>query len=304
MDKLEAMRTYVAIVDGGSLTAAAETLGRSLPTVVRVLATLEESLGTRLLRRTTRRMSLTPEGQTYLERCRQILTDVEEAEGSVARGHGEPRGDVRMTAPVLFGQMHVAPAVSGFLRRYSEVRVELLFLDRVVNLVEEGIDLAVRIAHLTDSTMIAVPVGHVRRVVCASPRMLDAHGTPADPRELTERPCVRFRGLAPGDLWTFTEKGREIPIRVAGSFTCNQAIAAVEACAEGLGFGYFLSYQVEPLVRTGRLAIVLEDFEPPPIPVSLVYSEARLISTRLRALLDWLREALNAGESSPTAGEL
>ncbi len=292
MDKLEAMRTYVAIVDRGSLTAAAEALGRSLPTVVRVLAALEEHLGARLLRRTTRRMSLTPEGQTYLERCRRILNDVEEAEGSLVRAQSEPRGDIRMTAPVLFGQMHVAPAVSAFLRRYSEVRVELLLLDRVVNIVEEGIDLALRIAHLADSTMIAVPVGRVRRVVCASPAMLDADGTPAHPRELSQRPCVRFRGIAPGDLWTFAENGRELSIKVAGNFSCNQALAAVEACAAGLGFGLFLSYQVEALVRAKRLNIVLEEFEPPPIPVSLVYPEARLISTRLRALIDWLKKAL------------
>jgi DNA-binding transcriptional LysR family regulator len=295
MDKLEAMRTFVAIVDHGSLTAAAHALDRSLPTVVRVLAALEESLGTRLLRRTTRRMSLTAEGQSYLERCRRILTDVEEAELSVVRGQSEPRGQVRMTAPVLFGQMHVAPAVTEFLRRFNEVQVELLLLDRVVNLVEEGIDLGVRIAHLADSTMVGVPVGRVRRVVCASPALLRDGGTPAHPRELAERPCVRFRGISPGDNWAFQDSGREISVRIAGSFTCNQAAAAAEACAEGLGFGLFLSYQIEPLLRAKRLEVVLTDFEPPAIPVSLVYPEARLISTRLRALLDWMKETLGAG---------
>jgi DNA-binding transcriptional LysR family regulator len=296
MDKLEAMATFVAIVDHGSLTAAANATGRSLPTVVRVLAALEESLGTRLLRRTTRRMSLTAEGQSYLERCRRILTDVEEAELSVVRGQSEPRGAIRMTAPVLFGQMHVAPALTDFLRRFTGVQVELLLLDRVVNLVEEGIDLAVRIAHLADSSMIAVPVGHVRRVVCASPALLRAEDTPEHPRQLAERPCVRFRGISAGDSWTFQEAGRELSVKVAGSFTCNQAAAAAEACAEGLGFGLFLSYQIEPLVREKRLAIVLRAFEPPAIPVSLVYPEARLISTRLRALLDWMKEALGERE--------
>jgi DNA-binding transcriptional LysR family regulator len=294
MDKLEAMRTFVTIVDGGSLTAAAEAMDRSLPTVVRVLANLEEDLGTRLLRRTTRRMSLTPEGRTYLERCRRILTDVEEAERSVTLGQSEPRGEVRMTAPVLFGEMHVAPALTDFLRRYREVQVELLLLDRVVNLVEEGIDLGIRIARLADSTMIAVPVGRVRRVLCASPAFLRDEGTPTHPRELGQRRCVRFRGIAPGDTWTFQEGSRELSVKVAGDFICNQAGAATQACAEGLGFGLFLSYQVEPLVRSGRLQVVLEDFEPAPIPVSLVYPEARLISTRLRALLDWLKEALGA----------
>jgi DNA-binding transcriptional LysR family regulator len=296
VDKLEAMRTFVAIVDHGSLTGAANASGRSLPTVVRVLAALEESLGTRLLRRTTRRMSLTAEGQTYLERCRRILSDVEEAELSVTSGQSEPRGAIRMTAPAVFGQMHVAPAVTEFLRRFTAVQVELMLLDRVVNLVEEGIDLAVRIAHLADSSMIAVPVGHVRRVVCASPALLHAEGTPEHPRELAGRPCVRFRGISPGNSWIFQHAGREFAVKIAGRFTCNQAAAAAEACAEGLGFGLFLSYQIEPLVRAGRLEIVLPGFEPPPIPVSLVYPEARLISTRLRALLDWMKEALGERE--------
>lgn len=294
MDKLLAMRSFVTIVDQGSLTAAADTLDRSLPTMVRILATLEESLGTRLLRRTTRRMSLTDEGRDYLERCRRILHDIEDAEASVTRARVEPRGLVRMTAPVLFGQMHVAPTLSGFLREFPEVEVELLLLDRVVNLVEEGIDLAVRIAHLSDSTMVAVPVGHVRRVVCASPALLREDGTPEHPRELAERPCLQFRGINPGGHWSFRDGSREISVRTRGNLTCNQAAATAGACAEGLGFGMFLSYQVEPLIRARRLEVVLADYEPPALPVSLVYPEARLTSTRLRALVDWLREGLGA----------
>lgn len=293
MDKLLAMRSFVAIVDRGSLTAAATDLHRSLPTMVRTLAALEESLGTRLLRRTTRRMSLTAEGRVYLERCRSILGDIEEAEASVTRDQVEPRGQVRMTAPVLFGQMHVAPALSEFLNRFGEVQIELLLLDRVVNLVEEGIDLAIRIGHLADSTMVAVPVSQMRRVVCASPALLRTLGIPAHPREMSEHPCVRFRGINPGDSWSFQDAGREISVKIRGNFTCNQAAAAAQACAEGLGFGMFLSYQVEPLVRAKRLEIVLADFELPSLPVSLVYPEARLVSTRLRVLLDWLKKTLS-----------
>jgi DNA-binding transcriptional LysR family regulator len=293
MDKLLAMRSFVAIVDRGSLTAAATDLHRSLPTMVRTLAALEESLGTRLLRRTTRRMSLTAEGRVYLERCRSILGDIEEAEASVTRDQVEPRGQVRMTAPVLFGQMHVAPALSEFLNRFGEVQIELLLLDRVVNLVEEGIDLAIRIGHLADSTMVAVPVSQVRRVVCASPVLLRTLGIPAHPSEMSEHPCVRFRGINPGDSWSFQDAGREISVKTRGNFTCNQAAAAAQACAEGLGFGMFLSYQVEPLVRAKRLEIVLADFELPSLPVSLVYPEARLVSTRLRVLLDWLKKTLS-----------
>jgi DNA-binding transcriptional LysR family regulator len=292
MDKLAAMRAFVEIVDRGSLTAAAECMDRSLPTMVRTLANLERSLGTALLRRTTRRMSLTEEGRVYLERCRRILADVEEAEDLVGDRRGEPRGPLRVTAPVLFGQMHVAPLVVEFLRRYPAVQVELLLLDRVVDLVDEGIDAAVRIAHLPDSSLIAIPVGQVRRVVCASPGLLRAGGEPGRPEALASRPCVRFGGIAPGNLWHFQDRGRELSVPVGGGFTTNQATAALEACAAGLGFGLLLSYQVEPEVRANRLRLVLREFEPAPIPVSLVYADARRLSPRLRAFLDWMKESL------------
>ena len=289
---LAAMRAFVEIVDRGSLTAAARSMDRSLPTVVRTLASLERFLGTVLLRRTTRRMSLTEEGRIYLERCRRILADVEEAGELVGSRRGQPRGPLRVTAPVLFGQMHVAPSVVEFLRRYPSVQVDLLLLDRVVDLVDEGIDAAVRIARLADSSLIAIPVGQVRRVVCASPALLRAVGEPVRPVDLADRPCVRFRGLAPANAWHFQDAGRELSVPVGSGFTTNQATAAIEACTAGLGFGLFLSYQVEPLVRAKRLRLVLREFEPAPIPVSLVYADARLLSPRLRAFLDWMKQSL------------
>ncbi len=292
MDKLAAMRGFVEVVDRGSLTAAGRALGRSLPAMVRSLAALEEDLGAVLLRRTTRRMSLTEEGRLYLERCRRILADVAEAEALVGSGRAEVRGELRVTAPVLFGQMHVAPALRDFARAHPAVRLELLLLDRVVDLVEEGIDLAVRIGALPDSSMVAARVGEVRRVVCASPGLLAEGGEPSHPRELAGRPCVRFSGLAPGPAWRFRDGARELSVPVAGSLATNQAAAALDACAEGLGFGLFLSYQVEPAVRAGRLRVVLADFEPPPLPVSLVYRDARLVTSRLRALLEWLKPRL------------
>jgi DNA-binding transcriptional LysR family regulator len=292
LDKLAAMRAFVAIVDRGSLTSAAETLEKSLPTVVRTLAALEESLGVRLLRRTTRRMALTEEGRAYLDRCRRILADIEEAEQAVTRHGAEPQGEIRATAPVLFGQLHVAPAVRAFVQRYERTQVDLVLLDRVVNLIEEGIDVAIRIGPLSDSSMIAVTVGQVRRVVCASPALLEREGEPSRPQELSKRPCVRFRGLAAGSTWHFHDGAREIPVRVAGPFACNQATAAVDACAAGMGFGLFLSYQVEPRVRSGDLAVVLRDYEPAPLPVSVVYPDARLMSSRLRAFVDFMKESL------------
>jgi DNA-binding transcriptional LysR family regulator len=296
VNQLVAMRTFVEIVDRGSLTAAAEALERSLPTVVRLLSELEKHLGARLLQRTTRQMSLTEDGRNYLERCRRILADVEESERAVGRSQGEPRGIVRMTAPILFGQMHVAPLISRFLKCHRQVTIDLQLHDRVVNLVDEGFDLAVRIGRLADSSMIALPVGTIRRVVCASPKLLEETGVPQHPADLSSRPCVRFRGVTPGGAWTFEESGRPLQVSISSRLICNQAAAAAEACAEGLGFGLFLGYQVQPLVDAGRLQLVLENFEPAPLPVNLVYPEARLVSSRLRALLDWLKLHLRRDE--------
>jgi DNA-binding transcriptional LysR family regulator len=292
VNKLAAMQTFVAIVDHGSLTAAADALGKALPTVVRSLATLEQELGVRLLRRTTRRMSLTEEGRTYLDRCRQILVDVEEAEQALSSRQATPRGELRVTAPVLYGQLHVAPAVVAFLREYSEVKVELLLLDRVVNMVEEGIDVGIRIASLEDSSMIATRVGEVRRVVCASPSLLEHHGTPRHPRDLTDAPCVHFQGLSAAPVWNFAGARKPVSIAIDGPFASNQASVAVEACAEGLGFGRFLSYQVESLVAEKKLRIVLEEFEPPPIPIHVVFAHARLMTPRIRVFVDWMKAHL------------
>jgi len=292
VDKLAAMRTFVAILDHGSLTAAADRLGRALPTVVRSLATLEEDLGVRLLRRTTRRMSLTTEGRGYLERCRQILADVDEAEQALSNQQIVPRGELRVTAPVLFGQLRVAPAVLTFLAEYLEVKVELLLLDRVVNLVEEGIDVGIRIAPLEDSSMIATRVGEVRRVICASPGLLSRVGMPQHPRELGALPCVHFQGLSAAAVWNFPDRRKPISVAVEGPFVCNQAAVTAEACVAGLGFGRFLSYQVESLVEARKLSIVLQEFEPPPIPIHVVFAHAHLMTPRLRAFVDWMKTTL------------
>ncbi len=300
MDKLVALRTYVEIVDRGSLTAAAETLGKSLPTVVRTLGELEDELDVVLLRRTTRRMSLTEEGRVYLDRARRILADVEEADELVGVGRREPRGQLRVTAPVLFGQMHVVPAVLDFVAQHAGVDVDVLLLDRVVNLVEEGVDVGVRIGHLSDSTMLASNVGTMRRVVVASPKLLRKTKRPAHPDALRDHPCVRFRTSGPA-TWRFADNGKELSVPVTGRLGFNHAAAAVDACAAGLGFGMFLAYQVAPAVRDKRLRIVLEEFEQPPLPVNLVYAGARMMSSRLRAFIDWTRPVLRdvAGALSP-----
>ncbi len=283
------MQTFVAIVDAGSLTGATASVGKALPTVVRSLATLERSLGVRLLRRTTRRMSLTEEGQVYVEHCRRILADVADAEQAVTNQQTEPRGRLRVTAPVLYGRLHVMPAVIGFLEAHPGIEVDLVLLDRVVNLVEEGFDVGIRIASLGDSSMIATRLGEVRRVVVASPRLLRSGGTPKHPRELRDRPVVGFRDDTPTTTWKFVEKGRPVAVPVRGRLRCNQAAAALEACVAGVGFGRFLSYQVESLVAKRRLRIVLRRFEPPPIPIHVVFAHARLMSPRIRSFVDWMK---------------
>lgn len=294
MDKLAAMRAFVAIVDEGSLSAAAKALDRAPPTMVRTLALLEQHLGARLLSRTTRRMGLTEEGRVYLDRCRRILADVEEAEQAIVSADTEPRGEIRATAPILFGQRHVAPAVAAFLERHPRVRIDLLLLDRIVDLVDEGRHVGVRIGRLPDSSMVAVPVGEVRRVVVASPALLERERAPDHPRELASRPCVGHTGTAPTGRWAFRDGEDDLSVRVGAAFRCNLASAAVDACSQGLGFGSFLSYQVEPEVRAGRLRVVLEEFEPAPLPVQIVYPDARLMSPRLRVFVDALRDHLRS----------
>jgi DNA-binding transcriptional LysR family regulator len=294
MDKLRAMDTFVRIVESGSLTAAADALEVSGPSVVRLLAGLERSLDVRLLNRTTRRIALTDEGRDYYERCKRILAEVEEAEAAAGNRRGAPRGLLRITAPVLFGRMHVAPLAAAFTRAHPGATADLLLVDRVVNLLEEGLDVGVRLAALEDSALVALPVGEVRRVVCASPDYLARAGTPREPRDLRAHACLRFAGIGSTQEWTFVAAGRRISVPVAGPLSSNQAEPLVDACAEGLGIGNFLSYQVAPLVAAGRLKLVLADWYPPPVPVSVVYPHAKLLPARTRLCVDWLRARLPA----------
>jgi DNA-binding transcriptional LysR family regulator len=287
MDKLWAMQAFVAIAEHGSITAAAETLSTSTPSLVRTLAALERQLGVRLLNRTTRRQQLTDEGMEYLERSRHILGQISEADAAVSARRTAPEGRLVVTAPSLFGRLHVASTAIAFLERYPQVSIELLLLDRVVNLLEEGVDVAVRIAHLPDSSLVAVPVGEIQRVVCASPALLRRTGIPREPQDLANRPVVRFTTLGLRDEWEFQQGDRRRMVAVAGPFASNQADAAIDACLQGLGFGRFLSYQVQALLDAGKLKRVLQAFETEPLPVSLVYPHARLLSARVRVFVDW-----------------
>ena len=286
MDKFAAMTTFVRIVEKGSLTAAANALNTSLPTVVRILAMLERQLGVSLLNRTTRRVHLTDEGARYLDRCRAILSDVQDAEAELSFSQAEPQGRLTVTASVLFGRRYIAPIVSEFIRRNQNVNVEMLFVDRVVNMVEEGMDVAVRIGHMKDSSLVAIQVGQVRRVVCASPQYLRRHGIPRTPEEVRAHRCVRHIGLTPRNEWNFRVGRRGISIPITCAIVCNEIDSTLNACATGLGLGMFLSYQTAPYRKSNKIRYVLQEFETEPVPVQIIYPHTRRLSTTVRAFVD------------------
>ena len=292
MDKLRAMQAFIHIADEGSLTAAARVMSSSLPAMVRTLAALEAHLGVRLFNRTTRRIALTDEGRRYLERCREVLGAVQDAEESLGDQSGVPRGQLVITAPVLFGQMYVAPAVTRFVQRYPEVNCKVVLHDRVVNLLEEGIDVGVRIGALEDSTLVAQSVFNIRRVVVASPAYLRKHGVPKHPRELASANCVRFSGPS-GPWWVFHDKGKTFTVPITSNLEFNNAAPAVDACVAGMGFGMFISYQAAPFVQQKKLVVLLEDFEPPRRPVSIVYPHARLLPSRTKVFIEWMKDELS-----------
>jgi DNA-binding transcriptional LysR family regulator len=263
----------------------------SLPATVRTLAALEADLGVRLFNRTARRISLTGEGRRHPKSCKQLLTALSDAESALTVDAGGPAGQLTITAPMLFGQMHVAPAVTRFVQQYTQMRCSVVLLNRVVNLLEEGIDAGIRIGALEDSSLVAQPVGHIRRMVAASPAFLARHGVPTHPKDLQKANCVRVTHHGPA--WgQFYDQGRLLRLAVSGNLEFNQNAVAIVACIEGTGFGVFMSYQVAPFLKTGRLVVVLADFEPPVRPINLVYPHARLLPKRTRVFIEWMQKEL------------
>lgn len=295
------MATFVRIVEAGSLTAAAERLAMSPTSVVRTLSALEKSLGVRLLNRTTRRMALTDEGQEYFARCRHLLQDIEEAEAALLARQLRPAGRLVITAPVMFGRRHVGPAVTGFLRAFPEVRVELLLLDRVVGLIDEGVDLAVRIGPLPESSLVAIPIGFAHRVICASPDYLAAHGQPETPADLEKHRGIRITGSSLEADWQCQQAGRLIRVAMQQVLTSNHIDFAIDACLSGIGCGQFFAYQVREHLATGRLVRLLRAHELPPLPVNFAYPHARLLPSRVRAFVDRSAAPLRAALAEPDA---
>ena len=297
MDRFEAMTLLVASVDAGSLSAAARRLGVPLATMSRKVSELESRLRTRLLVRSTRRLALTDAGRSYVEACRRILDEVAEAERAAAGEYRAPRGDLAISAPVVFGRLHVLPIVVEFLKAHAQIDARLALADRVVNLLEERLDVALRIGELPDSSLVAIRVGAIRQVVCASPAYFAARGAPQRPGDLARHDCITFEGIASPAAWTFAAR-KPIVATLRSRLAVNSAEAAIDAAIAGLGVTRVLSYQVAAALREGTLVPALEGYESAPSPVSLVHAGGRLLPLKLRAFLDFaaprLRERLAA----------
>ena len=301
VDRFDAMSVLVAAVDAGSLSAAARRLGMPLASVSRRVAELEERLGTRILLRSTRGLSLTEPGEAYLAACRTILEQVGEAERVAAGEFSVPKGLLAVSAPIVFGRLHVLPIITAFLNIYPEVDVRLEQSDRTVSLIEEHIDAAIRIGHLPDSSMRARRVGQVRRIVCASPGYLSDRGRPERPDDLPLHDCITFENLMSSDRWQFGEGREQRYVEIRSRMVVNTAEAAIDAAAAGLGLTRVLSYQVVDAIAAGRLEIVLQDDEPTPWPVNILYGSG-LVPQKLRAFIDFAAPRLESILSANTGG--
>src|SRR5882724_9258907 len=286
MDRIDAMQAFVAVADLQGFAPAARKLGLSPSAVTRLVAALEQRLGARLMQRTTRKVALTDAGARYLERARRILADVEEAESSAEGEQTRPGGRLVVSAPVGFGRLHVSAVMSAYLQRYPEVSAELRLADRMVNLVEDGIDLAVRIGHLADSSLVARQVGEMRRIVVASSGYLKQHGEPNTPEAIASHETIQFGAMTASPDWRFVEDNREIRVACTPRFTTNSADAAIQYAEQGGGLTRVLAYQAADAIKGGRLRVVLAQFEQPPLPIHIVYPTSRLLSAKVRAFID------------------
>jgi DNA-binding transcriptional LysR family regulator len=292
MDRLGAMRLFAAVADAGSLSAAGRKLGMPLTTVSRKLAALEEAIGTRLVTRSTRRLTLTEPGRQYLEACRRIPEELDAAEAQLSGTRGEPQGELAITASVVFGRLHVLPVVCDFLRRYPRIDVRMVLLDRPVDLIEEGLDVAVRIGTLADSALIATRAGAVRQVVCASPAYLATHGEPKRRDDLSEHDCITFSARDARDRWTFSDGRKQVRVRVRSRLMVNTAEAAIDAAIAGVGITRVLSYQATAALAEGSLKELLKGSDIAEFPVSILHREDRLAQAKVQAFVAFAAAAL------------
>ena len=292
MARLQLMSVFVAVVEAEGFAGGARTLHMSPPAVTRAVAALEERLGVKLLNRTTRYVRMTEAGQKYYEDAKRIIALADEADDAVLGINAEPRGQLTVTASVLFGRLYVMPGIVEYLRRYPAVEVNALFVDRVVNMLEEGVDVAVRIAELPDSSYRALRVGSVRRVLCASPDYLDRHGIPQTPDDLLKHRIILARGLNPNNEMRFLQGGQTQTVKLQPILSVSDNDSAAGAAIAGVGITRLLSYQIAEPLQTGKLKIVLGAFESPPVPVHILHREGRHSSAKIRSFVDLMAERL------------
>jgi len=296
MDRLQAMKVFTSVVEAGAFSRAAEQLHLSTTATSRLVADLEKHLGTRLLQRTTRRLSLTETGSHYYERCRQILADVEAAESLAAAAEAQVRGVLRLSLPHSFGLAYVAPLLPDFCARNPAMQLEVAFSDRFVDLVEEGIDMAVRIAHELDTHLVARPIAPVRLVACAAPAYLAAQGVPATPDDLRRHRCLTYSYAADGNAWRFLREGRVETVQIKGHLRANSGEMIRLAALAGLGIAMQPTFLIGADLRAGRLARVLPDYQLETATAYVVYLPGSRRSARVHAMYEYLRDAFGPGE--------
>lgn len=287
MNKIDSMSLFVMVMETGSFAAASRKSGIPISTLSRKISALESYLKVRLLNRSTRKLELTEVGTSYLASCKQILCQVEEAEHIATGAYSAPVGEITLTAPLVFGRVHLLPLVIEFLKLYPEINIRLILTDHNLDLLEEHIDLALRIAPLGDSTLMAVKLGEIRHVVCASPDYLLKYGTPQTPLELTQHACITKQLHRPAQ-WHFSNQGKTLTVPVRGRLSVTTAEAAIDAAISGIGLIQVLSYQVADMQKKGQLLPVLVPYEPPPTPLSLIHASGRMTPLKLRVFIDFL----------------
>jgi DNA-binding transcriptional LysR family regulator len=294
MDRFQALETFIAVAETGAFNGAAQRLGQSPPAVTRIIAQLETRLGVTLFLRTTRQVRLSESGERFLNDARRVLSELRDAEASVTGSHGRPRGLLRITAPVLFGRYYITPILAEMLDLYPEMRVQALLLDRVVNLAEEGLDIAIRIGEPEDSSLSAIRVGAVRPVVFAAPDYLARHRAPAMPSDLTNHSIIQAGNTENAANWLFQKEGDRLTVRVTPRMTVNDNQAVLDLVRAGRGIGRLLSYQVALALDSGAVVPVLEPFAAPSLPIHILHGEGHRTSAKLRVAADLLRDRLRA----------
>lgn len=292
MDRLEAMSVIIAVTETGSISAASRRLKAPVATVSRKVAELESRLGAQLFQRTSRRMTLTDAGRSYIDACKRIIEQVDDAEREVSGEYRLPRGELTVTTPWGLGHSDLLPLAVEFLREYPDVSLRLVMTDRIVNTTEENIDIAIRVAVLSDSSMVATRIGSIRIVVCVSPSYLKTHGEPKQISDLAEHDCITIDDHTRPSVWKFVRGGRARVASIRSRLCVNTSEAAVLAAIEGAGLARVMSYKMDAAKRAGKLVIVLEDFEPEPLPVHIVFTPRKPMPLKIRAFLNWMTPRL------------